>query len=130
MAYPTLGGLQLVAVESIVVTKESNLIPITFFGQDSDAAELFDMFGATRTVNIVGTWAGEKAALRTVVGNVDSMLSGSQLKTYQFSSDEIGDGTGLAGYINVKVMSFDYTWVLPGNKVNYSIKLYQGKEEL
>ena len=67
MAYPTLGGLQLVAVESIVVTKESNLIPITFFGQDSDAAELFDMFGATRTVNIVGTWAGEKAALRTVV---------------------------------------------------------------
>jgi hypothetical protein len=127
---PKLNLIPLGNVDSIDVSKSSNLIPLTYFGSGSDNTELYDMFGATRLITIIGSWAGEIAAIRTVVGNFDNMLNGQQLKTYKLETEELGDGTGIAGYLSVKIVSFNYTWVLPGNRVKYNIVLHQGREEL
>ena len=127
MAVPTFNGSSLGNVETIETTKESNVIPITYFGQNSDTAQVFDMFGASRRITIIGSFTGDLATVKAAVAVIDNLINGAQINSYAFASDELGDGQGNAGSISAKIISFTYNWVIPSNKVEYSLALLEGQ---
>ena len=66
--------------------------------------------------NFTGTTT---AAVKALVDAIDALADGDQSSTVSFVSDELGT-------LNVMVASFDVTWQIPSNRVDYTIKLIQG----
>lgn len=126
MAAPTLGGVSLGNVKQIAGTKDANIIPLPFPGEDSDSTDLYDALGITQIITVTGDITGETTAVRTAVSNLAALSDGDQASTVAFATDELGNGVGGNGSINVMVASFDYVWVIPSNRVDYTIKLIQG----
>ena len=120
MAVPTLNALSLGNVQTIAYNKDANIISIPFPGQNSGATDLYDALGITKIINIVGNFTGTTtAAVKALVDAIDALADGDQSSTVSFVSDELGT-------LNVMVASFDVTWQIPSNRVDYTIKLIQG----
>ena len=120
MAAPTINGSSLGQVNQIASTKDGNIIPIAFPGEDSDVTDTFDLLGVTRIMNVQGTFTGaDTAAVKTQVDVIEDLIDGNQENSVDFVTDQFGT-------LSVKIASFDVVWVVPSNHVTYVLKLVEG----
>lgn len=120
MAAPTINALSLGNLQTIAFTKDANIIPIPFPGQDSSATDLYDALGITKIITLTGNFTGTTtAAVKALVDAIAALADGDQSGTVSFVSDELGT-------IAVMVASFDVTWFIPSNRAEYTLKLVEG----
>ena len=111
MAAPTMNGKAMGKVESISVTKDSNIITLPFPTQDSSATELYDFQGATRNFNIGGVFVIEESttinASTTAVATTITVVSTTGFPTSGYI--EIGNtstGFEVVKYTGVGATTF------------------------
>ena len=120
MGNTTIDGKSLGDVQVIAVVKESNIIQFAFPGGDADVAETFDLLGATQVFTVTGRFtSGSVGELKTSIANISNIADGNQENSVNFVSD-------YTDTIKVKIGMWQYTWNVPGNNVDYSLKLLQG----
>lgn len=123
MAVPTLDGENLGNVQSIVVSKNSNLQQIPLPGDDSNEAFIFDMMGVTKSIEVMGNWTGNTtAAVKALVDAIEAINDGDQDTSVIFYSEQTGN-------IYVKISEIRTTWDVAGIGVrcDYVIKLLEGE---
>lgn len=114
----TINSVSLGVVQNENSSKESNLFFSPLPYSDSDDAILLDLMGTSRTITINGKFTGNKTALQTAVGNIESIQNGQQ---------ELVEYAGEIITKNVQIQSFtwDYKEGSP-NEVDYTLTLLEG----
>lgn len=104
--------------------KESNLSVLPLYLSDSDATDVFDFGGVTKTINLSGVYIADTvAALKTWIDARESLQQGHQDVAAGAPYTMVDD---LRGTIKVKVLSFSSTFV-EGNptQITWTIKLVE-----
>ncbi len=102
-------------------------MPLAMPGQDSDQTFVLDLFGVETIISVSGTFTGATtAAVKTQVDAIMALANGAQTGTVAFDTDELGDGHGGAGSIQVMIGGIDVTWDPPSNRAMYVLRLTEG----
>ena len=105
------------------VTKDAGLFQMPMPGSDSSSAVMFDIFGASRTIKISGTFTvGDSgyATLALFIAALDALVDGSQT-VITYTSGKSGST------YNVMVMDVNWKSEVGGvNKVDYNITMVEG----
>lgn len=127
MTAPTLNSQSLGNVESIRWRKSADIDQIAIPGSDSSGATTWDYGGVIRNITVSGSFTGTSySAVRTSVQAINNIINGNQTSSVSFTSDELGDGIGGNGSIQVKIVSFDVNWEIPSNRAIYTLELIEG----
>ena len=114
------GAVDLGNVLTETSAKSSNLINFPMPLEDSSAALLMDLFGASRTITVDGVITGVVADLRTFVEQIETIQNGSQSGSTFISSWTNANKT-------VLIQDFTHTKTEGDeSKVRYSLTLVQG----
>ena len=106
------------------VAKESNLTPMPLYGNDSDATDVFDFGGVTKTISLKGVYVADTVAeLKTWIDSIEALQQGKQDVSegapYEFVDD-------LRGTMNVKVSGFNSEYVEGSvTKIEWNLDLIQ-----
>lgn len=129
MANTTINSIVLHNGANAVITenhcdKETILVEMPLYGNDSDKTDVFDFGGVTKFIRLTGVYTGANvAALKSWVDSVEALEQGSQDQTagapYEFVDD-------LRGTINVKVKGFSTAWIsAETTKIGWTLNIVQ-----
>lgn len=110
MGNTTLNGIVLHNGSTAVITenfciKESNLIPMPLYSNDSDETDVFDFGGVTKNLTLSGNYkAADVNSLKSWIESIEALNQGHQDSEAGAPYTLVDD---LRGTIKVKVVSFE-----------------------
>lgn len=129
MENTTIAGIVIDNGGNVVITengckKESNLAIMPLYLSDSDATDVFDYGGVTKTINLSGVYIAETIAeLKEWIESLEALQNGHQDTDSEYPVEFVDD---LRGTIKVKVLDFSSTKVeAETTRITWSIKLVQ-----
>jgi len=132
MSNTTINGIVIHNGSSAVITdnhcdKETFLIEMPLYGQDSDSTDVFDFGGVVKNIRLTGVYIGANvAALKTWIDSLEALQNGHQDKDagapYTFVDD-------LRGNLKVKVRSFSTSYIsAETTKIGWTLNIVQSSE--
>ncbi len=120
-------------IQSIRMSKESQLETIPYPTRDSQYSIVLDIMGVIRNITITGNVQGTTAQLQQFIYDLEARINGNQYnntaptKTVQFTTS-IGGKTS-AGKVTYNVVIKTFSWTfdagVPG-QINYTLEMVEG----
>lgn len=132
MVNTTIAGIILHNGSNAVITenqcdKETFLVEMPLYGNDSDETDVFDFGGVTRNIRLTGIYIGANvAALKIWIESIEALQQGHQDKDAGAPYELVDD---LRGTINVKVKSFGTSYIEAApTKIGWTLNIVESSE--
>ena len=117
----SLAGTNLGDIQSERQSKNGQLFQFPMPGYDSDWANLYDLFGMMRTININGIITGTDSTHLTFINAIEAIADGAQTGSTFISSK--------TGFANKTVFIDNFEWNVNKadvSKIEYSLSMIEG----
>jgi len=104
--------------------KETLLVEMPLYGNDSDATDVFDFGGVTKNIRLTGIYIGaDVSALKTWIDSIEALQQGHQDKDAGAPYELVDD---LRDTIDVKVKSFSTAYIEAApTKIGWTLNIVQ-----